>query len=167
MAKREHVTLERVKELLSYDPITGIWTWLVRKGKAQIGSVAGCLDGDGYVQIQIDYVQYKAHNLAFLWMTGRWPRLGCDHRDLQKTNNKWNNLREATGSQNVANQAITIKNTSGFKGVSFDKKNQKWRASVTVKGKFFCLGRFTDPEVAYASYCKAVKSAFGEFARTK
>ena len=165
MAKREYVTRERLCELLTYDPDTGLWTWLVRRGKAKVGSIAGCLDGDGYVQIQIDSVQYKAHNLAFLWMLGRWPRPTCDHEDLVKTNNKWNNLREAIPSQQIANQAISSRNTSGFRGVSFDKKNKKWRTSTKINGRYVHIGRFETPEEAHAAYTITVRTVFGDFAR--
>lgn len=165
MGKREDITIERLKDVLSYDPATGTWTWRVSRGKRSAGSVAGCSDGDGYIQIQIDGVQYKAHNLAFLWMVGRWPRPMCDHRDLDKKNNRWANLRDAEHFQNSANIALTRRNTSGFKGVAFDKVTQSWKAQAQIKGKTIWIGRFAKAKDASIAYFATIKEALGEFAR--
>jgi hypothetical protein len=164
---RKNLTEKRLRELLFYDQETGLWTWIVRRGKRGAGALAGSIDHDGYLQIMISGVRYGAHNLAFLWMIGRWPDPTCDHKDLVKANNRWSNLREATKSEQIANQSLTKKNTSGLKWVRFDKRVQRWRAETTIRGKYIWLGHFDDRETAYAIACSVVKKAFGEFARTE
>ena len=93
---------ERLKEVLEYDPGTGISTWLVdRTGTARAGARAGCIHkSSGYRVIRIDGKLYREHRVIFFWMTGKWPDKEVDHRDLDKSNNRWHNLREATRSQN-------------------------------------------------------------------
>src|SRR4051812_10516942 len=111
------LTQERLKELLSYDPLTGVFLWLEDRGGKRAGDVAGC-EKRVYTLISVDDQIYRAHHLAWLYMTGEWPDPFVDHRDLNKHNNIWTNLREATKSQNQANIGLIKSNKSGFKGVS-------------------------------------------------
>lgn len=165
MAKHNYVTRDRLNELLSYDPYTGIWTWKVSRGKRKARAVAGHLDGEGYIQIQIDGIRYAAHNLAFLAMLGRWPTPECDHRDVNPSNNKWTNLREASRAQNAANRRLSKANKSGFMGVR--KRGNIWEAVTNAGGRFRYLGCFPSPEQAHDAYAKAVIDLFGEYARIR
>lgn len=88
-----------------------------------------------------------------------------DHIDLNPLHNWRSNLRLATRAQNGANRSRQRNNTSGFKGVSWDSVNKKWRATIQVAGKQKFLGRYSSPEEAYAKYCEAAKQYYGEFAR--
>jgi hypothetical protein len=88
-----------------------------------------------------------------------------DHKDGNGLNNQRNNLRPATSSQNKMNQKLKINNISGFKGVSWDKENNKWRASIGLNGRNLKLGRFTTPIEAAKVYNTAALEYFGEFAR--
>src|ERR1019366_3934979 len=115
----------RLKEVLRYVPETGLFTWLMKRGSRAAGSVAGTLRSDGYIQIRLDGDAYLGHRLAWFYQTGSWPTPECDHQDLDKTNNRWTNLREATKSQNKANVNRPISNTSGAKGVCWHKKGRK------------------------------------------
>ena len=90
--------------------------------------------------------------------------LDVDHRDGDGLNNRRNNLRKATTSQNICNQRIRSDNTSGLKGVS--PRYGKWQARITAHGKTRSLGWFPTPESAYAAYCKASLQMHGEFGRT-
>jgi hypothetical protein len=106
-----------------------------------------------------------AHRLAYLYMTGEWPPAGIDHRDTNRSNNRWNNLRAATQLQNSTNSSIRIDNTSGYKGVYWHIGARKWRAQIVSKGKIHLLGYFSTPQAAHRAYCEAAIRLHGEFAR--
>lgn len=160
---KRDLTAERLREILSYDPLSGEFRWLVGKSN-WIGGVAGALER-GYVNIRVDGVMYRAHRLAFLYMTDEWPDLGVDHIDCVKNNNRWANLREANQSSNRANSRRSKINTSGFKGVSWFGRTRKWRAQIGVNSQNVHLGYFDDPQEAHAAYAAASLRYFGEFAR--
>jgi HNH endonuclease/AP2 domain len=161
----EALTVERLKEVLHYDPETGVFTWVVKPSKRiRAGSVAGSLK-EGYQRITIAGVDYRGHRLAWLYMTGEWPALEIDHRDTNKSNNRWDNLRLATRAQNAANVKSFKHNTSGIKGVSFDTHKQRWRACINRKGKKSHVGWFTRKEDAAAAYAAAAREHHGDFAR--
>lgn len=160
------LTASRLRELFVYQPETGIFTRLVyRSPNAKAGDVAGTMDKDGYIQIQIDGKLYKAHRLAWLYMTGEWPTHGIDHRDTVKDHNEWNNLRPATQAQNAGNCGPRSSNTSGFKGVTFDKKKARWMAQIQINRKCIHLGYHDTPAAAHAAYVAAANAHHGEFAR--
>lgn len=156
------LTLDRLKQLLSYDPLTGLFTRLVgRSGGGKAGSVAGCVKT--YVEIKIDGVGYLAHRLAWFYMTGSWPASDIDHEDTDKHNNRWINLRKATDSQNRANISVQKNNKLGVKGVS--PYRGKFRTSIRVNGKGIALGTYNTVTEASAAYERAASIGFGEFAR--
>lgn len=159
------LTQERLKELLDFDENTGVLRWRHSRGGWGAGRVAGTTMHDGYRRIGVDKRQYQAHELVWLWMTGEFPEFLIDHKDLDRDNNRFGNLRRATSSQNLANQAISQRNTSGFKGVSRIRANGRWLATIKVMGKSRYLGTFDDPEIAHRAYVKAAENSFGEFAR--
>lgn len=162
------VTQERLKDLLRYDPGTGLFYWLQDRGGRKAGDQAGCRKRT-YLVISVDDVIYRAHHLAWLYVTGRWPNPFVDHRDLNKHNNAWSNLREATKSQNMANIGRIKSNKSGLKGVSRYRAGESygkpWQACIGVSGKSRHLGHFATKEEAHAAYCEAASNIFGEFAR--
>ena len=104
------ITQTRLKELLNYDPISGIFTWKTSRGGRKPGSIAGtkCIH-KGYITIQIDGTLYRAHRLAFLYMIGRLPEDQVDHIDRCKDNNAWSNLRECTQAENQLNKYNNLK----------------------------------------------------------
>ena len=102
------LTGSRLEQLLNDDQETGIFTWRGGHKKVRAGMIAGTPDKDGYICIKIDQIMYKAHRLAWLWMTGDWPTEEVDHKDLDKSNNRFGNLREATHSQNNINLATIL-----------------------------------------------------------
>lgn len=90
------LTAERLREVLEYDPAIGVFRWLIKPcGQISIGDIAGCRHGEGYVQIRVIGRIYLAHRLAWLYMTGEWPISLIDHRNLDRSDNRWSNLREA------------------------------------------------------------------------
>ena len=160
------ITQARVREALSYDPETGVFTNRVRSGSRRgPGDRAGSLTATGYWQIMIDYKVYQQHRLAYLYMTGEWPEHEIDHIDGDRANNRWSNLRDATRLQNGRNRCRSRNNASGMKGVCFDLTRCRWRAGITVGGKYVNLGYFASPEEAHAAYCAAADKHYGEFAR--
>lgn len=163
-----HLTAERLRERLHYDPATGFFTWRSR-GKIGshiiVGARAGCVAEGGYRQINIDGRAYHENRLAWFYMTDGWPKNQVDHINLDTGDNRWANLRAATQSQNRANTRVQINNTSGRKGVFWHKKAHKWRAMIRVDKKLRSLGLFFTPEDAYVAYLAAAKGHFGDFAR--
>lgn len=157
------LSLERATELLQYDPVTGDVRWLdnMRKGQ-KAGSVH---DKRGYLVVYIDGHRYYLHRVVFLLMTGKWPKDQVDHQNLDKSDLRWENLREATCSQNFANRKAYKNNKSGYKGVSWCKIMNKWAAEIRINRKGQKLGYFDDPKDAHAAYCAAASRIFGEFAR--
>ena len=97
------LTVERLRELLSYDPATGKFLWRVGRQCMRAGAVAGATEVQGYRVIKIDGKIYKAHRLAWLYVTGEWPPEEIDHKNTDPQDNVWSNLRLATHSQNQAN----------------------------------------------------------------
>lgn len=156
------MTVNRLKELLEYDPESGVFRWLVnRGGKAVRGATAGTRDRQGYIRINLGGSICAAHRLAWFYMTGRWPEHEIDHRDLNKANNSWVNLREATHAQNQANTSST--NSTGYKGV--EKHGAGYRAYIRVNGKKLVIGKYSNAYEAHVAYVKAANDNFGEFAR--
>lgn len=159
------LTVERLKEVLRYDLETGVFRWACAIGnRAKEGAVAGCLRSDGYCFIRIDGHPYAAHRLAWLYMHGVWPNLHIDHINRVRSDNRIENLREATRAQNQGNLPRYRNNTSGIKGVSLMKRDNKWRASIRVNGKPKNLGHFNTKEEAAEVYRKAAIARWGEFA---
>jgi len=143
MKPQRTITSSELKQTLEYLPLTGDFISKVNRGKWKIGKIVGCARPDGYKKIKINGIGYLAHQLAFLYMTNSWVDL-IDHIDRNPSNNCWSNLREATCAINTINTDLRADNTSGIKGVGWDKKNKKWLAQICVDGKAKNLGRFTD-----------------------
>jgi hypothetical protein len=171
-AREALITVDYVHEILDHDPNTGVLLWRHRADASvqwngrYAGKRAGRLTRNGYREISINGHQYYEHRLAHLWMLGVWPAAQMDHRlPNTRADNRWRNLRPATRGQNGANRKLGSNNTSGFKGVSWDRREQKWVAYVGAHAKQRHLGHFTDREQAGVAYAKAARATFGEFAR--
>lgn len=138
------LTQEYLKSILHYDPKTGIFTRRVSNNGWLAGEVAGGNNGHGYIAIEINGVAYRAHRLAFLYMTGAFPADQVDHINGTKDDNRWNNLRAVTNTENQRNARRRRSNTSGYLGVSPQKSTGKWLAYISVNGRKKYLGTFTD-----------------------
>ena len=153
-----------MKELFAYDPETGVFT-RARQVRSHIcGKRAGYLQSSGYVYINVDGHRYRAHHLAWLFVHGVWPSR-IDHRNGVRSDNRIDNLREATASQNVWNMSAHKRNTSGFKGVS-KTTSGRWKAAIQANRVAHNLGTFDTPEEAHSAYCRAAEELHGEFKRT-
>lgn len=148
------LTQDRLKELLHYDPATGVFTWLKpcsRFSQVTPGDPAGCVHARGYIHIKVDGVAYKAHRLAWLYTHGRWPEPTIDHINRIKTDNRIANLREVDQLGNMQNKGQYRNNTSGYIGVS-KHSSGKWAAQIQVNRKNRHLGLFATPELASDAY---------------
>ena len=162
---RKELTQERLKELLHYDPETGVFTWKTSTSNRRAkGAVAGSLSVHGYCCIGIDGKVYTAHRLAFLYMRGALPSKSVDHRNRDRADNRWCNLREASPGQNSMNSRMRSDNSTGYKGVVWDKKKRLYKATIKKGAKSFLLGYFDCPLDAAAAYNKAAAQLHGEFA---
>lgn len=165
----EPLSPEEVMDILSYCPETGSLHWKVSRGTRRAGSSAGTLQSRGYLQVKIGRRGYLAHRLAWAIHYGAWPEDQVDHRNCIKTDNRIDNLRQATNSLNQANRPADERNRSGFKGVAREFVNARllgWVASITVNGVRFDLGSFPTKAEARAAYDAAAKQHFGDFARS-
>lgn len=146
------MTQSRLKEVMSYDCDTGIFSWKKKiSRKVVVGKAAGCLDGQGYLMIRIDKKIYKAHRLAWLYVYGKFPDKQLDHINRVKTDNRICNLREASQGENQQNHPRHITNTSGIIGVRWYKRTKKWHASIKYKNRNIHLGYFQSIEEAAAA----------------
>lgn len=153
------LTAERIRELLDYDPQTGVFTW---RGT---GKIAGTKQPRGYVVVGIERKKHYAHRLAWAHVTGRWPDQQIDHINLDRSDNRFANLRPADHSQNGANQRRRKRTTAGLKGVYYHQKNDRWVAQLVVRGEHHYLGSYECPAAASLAYQVAADSHFGEYAR--
>lgn len=151
------VTQARLRELLHYDPLTGFFTRRAttgHRGQWKAGEIAGSKGKDGYIRIWVDCKSYQAGRLAFLYMTGAWPKVEADHKDSNTSNNIWLNLRDATKSQNQQNlRRARSHNILGVLGVS--EYRGRFCARIKVDGIKHSLGTFDTPELAHAAYIEA------------
>lgn len=152
------LSLEYLKKLLSYEPGTGVFTWLVNKGRIRKGTQAGTMRKDGYRLIMIDHKLYYAHRLAIFYMTGEYPTSVIDHKDQNPINNKYDNLRLFDRSRNAVNGKVRRKNnSSGHRGVYWHNQNNNWCVQITINKKTKHLGCFDKLEDAIDAYQKKAK----------
>lgn len=142
------LTQKELIEELEYNPDNGEFIRLKRRGTVHAGTLAGVNPKtNGYIEIRVcsqstdgKSKKYKAHRLAWLYMTGEFPKLEIDHIDGNRANNKWDNLREVNRSINQRNRKIHSNSPSGVLGVTWNRKNFKWQ--VNFNKKYF--GSFDD-----------------------
>ena len=156
------ITQDCLKEQLHYEPTTGLFTWKVsNNNRIKVGDVAGSVRKDGYIHIRINRRYYLSHRLAFLWVTGVFPPEQVDHINHQKDDNRWVNLRVASHQENGRNRSMSIRNKSGFTGVSWHKHANKWVSRIIINGKDEHLGLFKDLDEAINARKRAnVKHSF-------
>lgn len=157
----------RVRELLDYNPDTGIFKWRVSSARYRPGDIAGTKHIQGYLKCGIDGQRYLMHRLVWLYVHGHFPEADIDHINMNKTDNRMCNLRAATRSQNFANKPRASGNRSGFKGIWLDSRRCKWQARIGVNRTRVHLGTFDTPEAAHAAYAEAAVKYYGDFARAE
>jgi hypothetical protein len=146
---KSKISQKELKEVLNYNPDTGIFTWLVDRGANRTsGKIAGHIDCHGYRSIGIDGKYYKAHRLAWLYVHGEFPPNEIDHINGNGIDNRLDNLRPVTSSENSQNQKMRDNNKSGVMGVYWYNKSKKWLARIRVNTKEIHLGVYKDLELA-------------------
>lgn len=161
------LSAKRLRKLLSYDPETGIFRWKVTVcSRAVVGGVAGTFHLDRN-RIQVDGCRHIAADLAWLYMTGKWPSVLIDHADTDPSNDRFNNLREADFTLNNINKKIRRDNTSGFKGVKRDPRLtvKPWQGMVSIKGARLSIGHFRTRREAGKAVREANAVIYRQFAR--
>lgn len=142
--------INHVNQFVKYDPTTGVFL------RRSTNKPTGKVNKDGYLEVQVSKRRYLAHRLAWLLSHGAWPEHSIDHANRIKTDNRIENLRYLTPSQQSQNTNINSRNVSGYRGVSWDSAVGKWRARIRVNNKKYSLGYFDDALDAYHAYLKAV-----------
>jgi hypothetical protein len=132
----ESLTQAALKAHVSYDPITGLFTRLIASQKTLTGELAGW-EYNGYTYLRVDNTAYKAHRLAFLYMTGGFPAEHVDHINGIRDDNRWANLREVTNAENTKNRRLNKNNKSGVPGVKYKKSTARWEVYAGGSPRFY------------------------------
>lgn len=159
----QKITQEYVRERFDYNGSHLVWkkreirnnynySWNTKFA----GKRAGTLDKkEGYYRILLDKKIYAEHQLIWLWIKGTWPKEEIDHINRNRSDNRIENLREATKYENQQNRTLQHNSTSGYTGVCWHVRLEKWQARLTINNKRLHLGYFDDPEKAFAAYSEA------------
>lgn len=157
------LTITHLKDLFSYDSLTGDLIRIKAFGtrrKLFEGKIAGYTNRRGYRQISIDGIRYQAHRLVWFYHNGTLPSVDIDHINGNRSDNRIENLREAFGSINQINTKLHRHNTSGIRGVSWNKSNNKWTVSIYQNNKRINLGYFDSIEAARERRLQAEESIY-------
>jgi hypothetical protein len=155
------LTQSALKELLHYDPDTGVFRWAKKPSKnISVGSKAGSPHCKGYTAIGINKERHLAHRLAWLYVYGEMPSNVIDHINRDRSDNRITNLRPVTRSENQQNHKIFSNNTSGVSGVYWSKKDKKWHARIWAGKRAKSVGYFLTIEEAKAARTKAEREFY-------
>jgi hypothetical protein len=151
---KAHPSIDRLRMVLRYEPLTGRFVWLARTpdpknwNKLHAGKDAFTTNVRGYACGAVDRILLRGHRVAWAMHYGKWPIGEIDHINGDKSDNRIENLRDATPAENRRNQKLHVKNKSGKTGVFYDASRGRWIASISHNGKRLILGRFGDRERA-------------------
>lgn len=158
LEKQATLTAEKLRQILSYDPDIGVFRWrsLPLKQSHMLGTIAGYRNKSnyGYCSISIGNKRYYIHRLAWLYVTGEWPKNSIDHIDGDRHNNCFDNLRDVTSAVNSENRHYPQSgNKSGYVGAYF--RRGQWYSGISVRGKSIWLGSHKSAEAAHSAYLQA------------
>lgn len=157
---------QAVSRCLSYDPETGLLRWKAASSNAcAVGRIAGTRERDGYVYIRLMRRRLLAHRVAWFLHYGSWPIGPLDHKNMVKSDNRIENLRLASVTENNRNRPAQSNNTVGFKGVTLSKQTGRYEARIMVNKRRVALGTFDNAREAGTAYERAAKELHREFAR--
>jgi hypothetical protein len=164
------LTKAQIEEDVTYDPETGEFRWNRPAGiggHIPVGTIAGRCNAEGYRYLHLRGRDYRATRVAWLLVTGEWPKDQIDHRNGDTSDDRFENLRECTQSENKSNSKRYKNNKTGYKGVTYDdsKSQARYRATVTKDGKVHHLGWYMTAEEAHAARVKRLARFHGDFAR--
>lgn len=162
-------------ECFECDGASGILTWKIRPlahfshlrqcnlfSTRYAGKIAGGRSPSGYLDVFVAGRKIRIHRVIWAMETGAWPVGDIDHRNRDKADNRFLNLREADHSQNGANKAVSPRNKVGLKGVC--PHGKRFRAQIKTRDRVVLLGIFDTAELAHQAYAKAAREHHGEFA---
>lgn len=167
----ERLTQEYLRFVLDYSPETGIFTWRKREGNKRWNTkYAGKRAGNynrtlGYKTIRLNNSTNYEHRLVWVYVSGKYPKMKLDHINGDKTDNRIQNLREVNDIQNSINRKTHSNNTSGHKGIKYDKRRNHWVANIGMCGKMRYLGSFPSKEQAVSAYICAAENIHGDYRR--
>lgn len=157
--------VEELQRILAYDPLTGRLTWRAKvANRIQVGDSADYAQEGEYRNVTIKGRSYRAHRIIWKMVTGEEPQGEVDHRDLNRSNNRWLNLRDASHSDNGCNKSLYRNNTTGLTGVY--PHGSVFYAQIKQHGRQVHLGTFRTPEAAHAAYLAAARELHGSFNRS-
>lgn len=181
MSNHDHITPEYLRQILDYAPDTGELKWLRRTPEMfggcaparcaewfnanMAGKPAGGIGHKGYRTLEISGRHFLASRVCWAITHGRWPPDQIDHINCIRSDDRLCNLREATAYQNARNKAAGSKNSTGVKGVHFERGKNKYVAQVKLDGRYVFRRRFKTINEAAAAYAEAARHHHGEFAR--
>ena len=156
--KKPELTQARLREVLHYDPGTGEFRWREqKKSNHRAGAIAGCRMRSDYWAIHVDGRNYRAHQLAWLYMEGEWGRPLIDHRDGDPFNNRWRNLRRSNRSNDLSYKRRRRCVAPGCAGITFDRRSGEWTARISNSERRYFLGRFPTNAAAHEAYATAAR----------
>lgn len=158
--------VNRIAELFDVNLALGEIRRKTRRGPSKAGSLAGYVSRFGYRIICIDYVDYFGHNLIWLLTHGEFPPYGyeVDHKNRIRHDNRPENLRLATRSQNCANASLQKNNTTGYRNVFWDQDRKQYRVQIRIDGQIKWFGRYNNLSDAAKVAESTLKKLYGEFA---
>jgi hypothetical protein len=159
----QNITLKYINEYLTYDSLSGNLYQRKKRPKIQVGALAGGLTGKGYRYIQLNGKKYPAHHIVWLLETGELPKKQIDHIDGDKLNNNFLNLREVTNKQNTENRGKQKNNKTGYKGVSFNNRLQKYVSQIQHNNQPIYIGVYATAYEAHLAYEKKAKELFTHY----
>jgi hypothetical protein len=154
--KHSTLTQSRLRELLRYDPASGLFSWW-RMAPGRWKPIAGCINTGGYRVIRVDGELHYAHRLAWLYIYGQWPEEEIDHKDNDRSNNSLINLRAATHEINMQNALLPRvgRDHTRLPGAYLHTKSGLWRAAISINSKYQHIGNYETAEEASAAYIEA------------
>jgi len=163
----ENIDPKIIRDFFDYTPETGELRWRIGNKRRKKGELAGvsAANEKGRITVGFKGILIRAHILIWAYQTGNWPNNQIDHINENPADNRWENLRLATKSENMRNITLIKSNTSGFKGVGWSKASKKWRSYIKADGVSYHLGLFDTKEEAAKAYIDASKKLHGIFSK--
>ena len=152
---------EKLKSIFEYDPVTGVMRWKESRSNMIKNSIAGSIHSSGYKVVTIESGSYKMHRIIWIMLFDNIPNgFYIDHINGNKIDNRLENLRLATNSQNQQNRPAPKNSSSGYRGVTWHKQMQQWMARIGHHGQRTTIGFFNTAEDAYEAYKKEAVKLF-------
>lgn len=165
LAKEKNLSHKHVKECFHYEPSSGKLTWKISKARCvKIGQEAGWMRSDGYRQVEVDGTKFLVHRLIYFFIEGKFPPKEIDHIDGNKSNNRWNNIRACSRSENMSNAGPRRNNKLGIRGVYYDPKRRRYITRIRKGCTKKYIGSFKTKEEAARAYQEEQSKIFGEYA---